>query len=80
MKVIASAPQGLEKYLAKEISDLGGFNINTYKRSVFECDCATFYRIHFFSRIAFRFYKKLHVLIAMTGFLYMKELEIHLTG
>ena len=31
MNVVASAPEGLEKYLAKEISNLGGFNINTYK-------------------------------------------------
>ena len=60
MNVIASAPEGLEKYLAKEIIDLGGFNINSYKRSVsFECDYATFYRIHFFSRVAFRFYREI---------------------
>ncbi|ABM71270.1 Putative RNA methylase family UPF0020 [Prochlorococcus marinus str. MIT 9515] len=59
MKVIASSPEGLEKYLASEINDLGGFNIKTYKRSVsFECDDATFYRIHFFSRLAFRFYRE----------------------
>tara|TARA_B100000965_G_scaffold86982_1_gene70488 strand:- start:404 stop:1528 length:1125 start_codon:yes stop_codon:yes gene_type:complete len=59
MNVIASAPEGLEKYLAQEIIGLGGFNIKTYRRSVsFECDYATFYRIHFFSRIAFRFYRK----------------------
>ena len=59
MNVIASSPEGLEKYLASEIIDLGGFNINTYKRSVsFECDYATFYRIHFFSRVAFRFYRE----------------------
>ena len=59
MNVIASAPEGLEKYLASEIVDLGGFNINTYKRSVsFECDHATFYRIHFFSRVAFRFFRE----------------------
>ena len=58
MNVIATAPEGLEKYLAKEIIDLGGFNTDCYKRSVsFECDYATFYRIHFFSRIAFRFYR-----------------------
>ena len=31
MNVVASVPEGLEKYLAKEISNLGGFNINTYK-------------------------------------------------
>ena len=31
MKVVASAPEGLEKYLAEEISNLGGRNINTYK-------------------------------------------------
>ena len=60
MNVIASVPEGLERYLAKEILDLGGFNINTYKRSVsFECDYATFYRIHFFSRVAFRFYRQI---------------------
>ncbi len=59
MNIIASVPEGLEKYLAKEIVDLGGFNIDTYKRSVsFECDYATFYRIHFFSRLAFRFYRE----------------------
>ena len=59
MNVIASSPEGLEKYLAKEISDLGGFNTNFYKRSVsFECDYATFFRIHFFSRLAFRFYRE----------------------
>ena len=32
MNVVASAPEGLEKSLAEEISNLGGFNINTYKR------------------------------------------------
>ena len=60
MNVIASAPEGLEKYLAEEIGDLGGYKINTFKRTVtFECDYATFYRIHFFSRIAFRFYREI---------------------
>ena len=60
MNLLASAPEGLEKYLAREIIDLGGFNINTYKRSVsFECDYATFYRMHFFSRIVFRFYREI---------------------
>ena len=60
MNVIASVPEGLEKYLAAEISDLGGFNTNTYKRSVtFECDDATFYRVHLFSRLAFRFYREI---------------------
>ena len=34
MNVVASSPEGLEKYLAEEISDLGGFNINTYKRFI----------------------------------------------
>ena len=34
MNVVASAPEGLEKYLAKEISNLGGFKINTYKRFI----------------------------------------------
>ena len=60
MNVIASVSEGLEKYLAREIADLGGFKINTYKRSVtFECDYATFYRVHFFSRLAFRFYREI---------------------
>ncbi len=59
MNVVASAPEGLEKCLAKEISNLGGFNINTYKRFInFECDFETFYRVHFYSRIAFRFYRQ----------------------
>ena len=59
MDIIASAPQGLEKYLAKEIADFGGCKINTYKRTVtFQCDYPTFYRVHFFSRIAFRFYRE----------------------
>jgi len=60
MNVVASAPEGLEKYLAKEISNLGGFNINTYRRFVnFECDFETFYRVHFYSRLAFRFYREI---------------------
>jgi len=60
MKVVASAPEGLEKSLAEEISNLGGFNINTYKRFInFECDFETFYRVHFYSRLAFRFYREI---------------------
>ncbi|MCR8543177.1 MAG: THUMP domain-containing protein [Prochlorococcus marinus XMU1427] len=60
MNVVASAPVGLEKSLAEEISNLGGFNINTHKRFInFECDFETFYRVHFFSRLAFRFYRKI---------------------
>ena len=60
MNVVASAPEGLEKYLAQEISNLGGFNINTYKRFInFECDFETFYRVHFYSRLAFRFYREI---------------------
>ncbi|EEE39327.1 THUMP domain-containing class I SAM-dependent RNA methyltransferase [Prochlorococcus marinus] len=60
MNVIASAPEGLEKSLAEEISNLGGFNINTYKRFInFECDFETFYRVHFYSRLAFRFYREI---------------------
>ena len=34
MNVVASSPEGLEKSLAVEISNLGGFNINTYKRFI----------------------------------------------
>ena len=60
MNVVASAPEGLEKNLAEEISNLGGFNINIYKRFInFECDYATFYRVHFYSRLAFRFYREI---------------------
>ena len=60
MNVVASAPEGLEKYLAQEILNLGGFNINTCKRFInFECDFDTFYRVHFYSRIAFRFYREI---------------------
>mgnify|MGYP005738674899 FL=1 len=60
MNVVASSPEGLEKYLAEEISNLGGFNINTYKRFInFECDFETFYRVHFYSRLAFRFYREI---------------------
>ncbi len=60
MRVVASSPEGLEKSLAEEISNLGGFNINTYKRFInFECDFETFYRVHFYSRLAFRFYREI---------------------
>ncbi len=60
MNVVASTPEGLEKSLAEEISNLGGFNINTYKRFInFECDFETFYRVHFYSRLAFRFYREI---------------------
>ncbi len=60
MKVVASSPEGLEESLAEEISNLGGFNINTYKRFInFECDFETFYRVHFYSRLAFRFYREI---------------------
>ncbi|MBO8220111.1 THUMP domain-containing class I SAM-dependent RNA methyltransferase [Prochlorococcus marinus] len=60
MNVVASSPEGLEKSLAEEIANLGGFNINTYKRFInFECDFETFYRVHFYSRLAFRFYREI---------------------
>jgi len=60
MNVVASAPEGLEKYLAEEISNLGGFNINIHKRFInFECDFGTFCRVHFYSRLAFRFYREI---------------------
>ena len=59
MNVVASSPDGLEKLLAKEVSDFGGKQIKIFKRSVyFKCDYATFYRLHFYSRIAFRFYRE----------------------
>jgi len=60
MNVVASSPEGLEKSLAEEISNLGGCNINTYKRFInFKCDFETFYRVHFYSRLAFRFYREI---------------------
>jgi len=60
MNVFASSPEGLEKLLAREISDFGGKQIKILKRSVsFKCDLATFYRLHFYSRIAFRFYREI---------------------
>ncbi len=60
MNIVASAPEGLEKYLAEEISNLGGFNVKTHRRFIyFECDYATFYRVHFYSRLAFRFYREI---------------------
>ncbi len=60
MNIVASVPEGLEKSLAEEITNLGGFNVNTYKRFInFECDFETFYRVHFYSRLAFRFYREI---------------------
>jgi len=60
MNIVASTPGGLEKSLAEEISNLGGFNVNTHKRFIsFECDFETFYRVHFYSRLAFRFYREI---------------------
>ena len=59
MNVVASSPEGLEKLLAKEVFECGGKKIKILKRSVsFKCDLATFYRLHFYSRIAFRFYRE----------------------
>ena len=59
MNVVASSPEGLEKLLAKEVSDFGGKQIKILRRSVsFKCDLATFYRLHFYSKIAFRFYRE----------------------
>ena len=81
MNVVASAPDGLEKYLAEEISNLGGFNINIYKRFIkFECDFGTFYRVHFYSRIAFRFYREIASFNCYDKQFYMRGLEIHLIG
>jgi len=60
MNVVASSPEGLEKLLAKEVSEFGGKQVKILKRSVsFRCDLATFYRLHFYSRIAFRFYREI---------------------
>ena len=60
MNVVASSPEGLETLLAKEVFNFGGRQIKISKRSVsFKCDLATFYRLHFYSRIAFRFYREI---------------------
>ena len=59
MKIVASSHMGLENVLAKEILELGGTNVETHKRFIsFHCDNSTFFKIHFFSRIAFRFYRE----------------------
>ena len=60
MNIIASSPEGLEKALAEEINNYGGSNISILKRCVsFRSDHETFYRLHFFSKIAFRFYRQI---------------------
>ena len=60
MNIIASSPQGLEKVLADEINNYGGTNILILKRCVsFQSSQETFYRLHFFSKIAFRFYRQI---------------------
>ncbi len=60
MNVVASSPEGMESLLAKEISTLGGTQIKLFKRFIsFKCDIASFYRVHFYSRIAFRFYREI---------------------
>ena len=60
MNIVASSPEGLEKVLAKEISNYGGNNVVISKRCVsFRCNEDTLYRLHFFSKIAFRFYREI---------------------
>ena len=60
MNIIASSPEGLEKVLAEEINNYGGSNISILKRCVsFRSNHETFYRLHFFSKIAFRFYRQI---------------------
>ena len=62
MNIIASSPQGLEKVLAKEINNYGASDIAIQKRCVyFRCNHETFYRLHFFSKIAFRFYRQIAI-------------------
>ena len=59
MNFIASSPQGLEDQLAQEIINLGGENIIVKKRYVsFQSNYETLYKLHFYSRIAFRFYRE----------------------
>ena len=58
MNLVASVAQGFENVLAEEILELGAEDIKTYKRSVsFKCNSVVFFKLHFFSRIAFRFYR-----------------------
>ena len=48
MNVVASTPEGLEKYLAEEIYNLGGFNINTHKIKKFyfnTINCSNIYTL-----------------------------------
>ena len=60
MNIIATSPQGLELLLADEIAEFGGSQIYLHKRFIsFRCDIATFYRIHFFSKIPFYFYREI---------------------
>lgn len=60
MHVVAPCPEGLENLLAEEILQFGGKDIKVFKRYVsFSCENETFYRLHFFSRIAFRFYRQI---------------------
>ena len=60
MNVFASSPEGLEKFLAEEIIDYGGNSVSISRRCVsFQCNHATFYKLHFFSKIAFRFYRQI---------------------
>ncbi len=59
MNIFASSPEGLEHQLAKEIIVLGGKDIKIKKRFVsFKSNYETLYKIHFYSRIAFRFYRE----------------------
>ena len=59
MNIIASSPQGLEDQLAQEIINLGGENIKIRRRFVtFQCNYETLFKLHFYSRIAFRFYRE----------------------
>ena len=59
MNIVASTPEGLEDYLSQEIINLGGKNIKKRKRHIsFQCNYETFYKLHFYSKIAFRFYRE----------------------
>ncbi len=59
MNIVASSPEGLEGQLAKEIIDLGAENIKIKKRFVsFQCNYEIFFKLHFYSRIPFRFYRE----------------------
>ena len=59
-KLIAKTFAGLEPILAKEIKDIGGFNIDTGRRAVFfEGDLELIYKSNYFLRTALKIFKEI---------------------